>query len=339
MEQKTILVAGAGGFIGTNLVTELKKQGHRVVGIDIKENEFKKSDADFFHIGDLADQGVVGWLFTNHKKFDEVYNLAAVMGGMEYLANGEHDYKVLNESTLININILNACIATGVKKIFYASSACIYPENKQMVPENPGLKEEDAYPGAPDLEYGWQKLFSERVYMAAQRNHGIQVRIGRFHNIYGPYTEYYTDKAKAPAALCRKVAEIPNKLLGEYDSGVYVKGEIEVIGDGLQTRSFTCIEDCLEGIFRLMDSDHCEPINIGSSEMIAINDLAKMIIDISGKNIQIKNIDGPQGVRGRNSENTKIQEVLGWEPPTKLRTGIERLYRWVESELQSKCQK
>jgi len=318
MNKKTILVCGAGGFIGTHIVTELKKQGHNVVGVDIKENEFKKSDADFFHIGDLADQSVIGWLFTNHQ-FDEVYNLAAVMGGMEYLANGEYDYKVLNESTLININVLNAAIATGVKKIFYASSACIYPENKQLVPENPGLKEEDAYPGAPDLEYGWQKLFSERVYMAAQRNHNIQVRIARFHNIYGSYTEYCTNKAKAPAALCRKVAES--------------EGVIEVIGDGLQTRSFTCIEDCLEGIFRLMESNHCEPINIGSSEMIAINELARMIIDISGKNIQIKNIGGPQGVRGRNSDNKLIEQVLGWAPNTPLRVGIERLYKWVEDEL------
>lgn len=329
MKKKTILVCGAGGFIGTHLVTALKGQGHNVVGIDIKKNEFKDSDADFFHIGDLADQAVLGWLFTTHE-FDEVYNLAAVMGGMEYLANGEYDYKVLNESTLININVLNAAIATGVKKIFYASSACIYPESKQLVPENPGLKEEDAYPGAPDLEYGWQKLFSERVYMAAQRNHNIQVRIARFHNIYGPYTEYYTNKAKAPAALCRKVAEA--EIYGYVPSSIEV-AEIDVIGDGLQTRSFTCIEDCLEGIFRLMESDHCEPINIGSSEMIAINDLAKMIIDISGKNIQIKNIEGPQGVRGRNSENTIIQEVLGWSPSTPLRVGIEKLYNWVQEEL------
>ncbi len=336
MSKKTILVTGAGGFIGTHLITALKEQGHRVVGVDIKENEFKKSDADFFHIGDLADQAVIGWLFTNHK-FDEVYNLAAVMGGMEYLANGKYDYKVLNESTLININVLNATIATGIKKIFYASSACIYPEYRQDTPDAIALKESDAYCAQPDLEYGWQKLFSERVYIAAQRNHNIEVRIARFHNIYGPYTEYYTNKAKAPAALCRKVVEtVEQYTIRELDIPPYsieTYGTIDVIGDGLQTRSFTCIEDCLEGIFRLMESNHSEPINIGSSEMIAINDLAKMIIDISGKNIQINNIDGPQGVRGRNSDNTLIESVLSWSPSTPLRVGIERLYNWVQSEL------
>lgn len=317
--KKTILVAGGGGFIGTHLISALKKQGHNVVGVDIKENEFIKTEADFFHVMDLSDQSVVGWLFTNHK-FDEVYNLAATMGGMEFLATGIHDYQVLNESTLIVINVLNASIATGVKKIFYASSACMYPEYKQLKPDVLALRESDAYPAEPDLEYGWQKLFSERLHMAAQKNHGIEVRIGRFHNVYGPYTEYYTNKAKAPAALCRKVAECTT-------------GEIEVIGDGLQTRSFTCIEDCLEGIFRLMDTGYSEPINIGSSEMVAINDLARMIIDISGKSLTIRNIDGPQGVRGRNSDNTLIEEKLGWAPGISLRVGIEQLYNWVESQL------
>lgn len=341
MIKKTVLVCGSGGFIGSHLVSALKKQGHNVVGIDIKENEFVKTEADFFHIGDLADQAVVGWLFTNHK-FDEVYQMAATMGGMEFLSAGEHDYQVLNESTLIAINVLNASIATGVKKIFYASSACIYPEHLQMSPDITALKESDAYCASPDLEYGWQKLISERIYMAAQRNHDIEVRIARFHNIYGPYTEYYTNKAKAPAALCRKVAEvIPGiDITTTSETSFTIKESnnqsIDVIGDGLQTRSFTCIEDCLEGIFRLMDSDCTQPINIGSSEMIAINDLAQMIIDISGKQLTIRNIDGPQGVRGRNSDNTLVREVLNWEPSTSLRTGIERLYQWVESELKSK---
>ena len=378
MQQKKILVCGSGGMIGTHLTNRLKEQGHYVVGVDIKYNEFYTSTADEFIIQDLSDQTATYHLIVDGQ-FDEIYNLAAVMGGMEYLANGENDYEVLMYSTLINWNILEAAVDSGVPKIFFASSACAYNMTLQEQPDVPALKESDAYPVLPDLEYGYQKLITERMYMAAERCHGIQVRIARFHNIYGPYTEWHGTKAKAPAALCRKVAEIigtrtlgkltqieqettntmmelvaedfqitkppayselyPEKtaetlLYGQHIDWFQHDGTIDVIGDGLQTRSFTWIDDCIDGIQKLMESNCNEPINIGSSEMIAINDLARLIIGISGKNLTINNIEGPQGVRGRNSDNTMILEKLGWEPTTKLADGILQLYKWVSEQVQ-----
>ena len=314
-------VMGAGGFIGSNLVKKLKEQGHFVVGVDIKKNEFHESEADFFIEQDLCNQLATYHIFRNFQ-FDEVYCLAAIMGGMEYLTNGVHDYEVLAHSSILCHNVLQSAIDTGVKKIFYSSSACVYNETKQMSPDCPALKEEDAYPMQCDLEYGFQKLITERVYMAGERCSNIEVRIGRFHNIFGPWTEWEGIKAKAPAALCRKVAQAVD--------GTH----IEVFGDGLQTRSFTHISECLEGVERLMKSDYNQPLNIGSSELIAINDLAKMIIEISGKDLDIVNIPGPQGVRGRNSDNTLIEQVLNWTPSQPLKTGIEQLYSWVLSQVQ-----
>jgi GDP-D-mannose 3', 5'-epimerase len=329
MRKKKILITGAGGMIGTHLTNRLTEQGHYVVGVDIKYNEFHTSTADEFIIQDLSDQTATYHLVVDGQ-FDEIYNLAAVMGGMEYLANGENDYEVPMYSTLINWNILEAAVDSGVPKIFFSSSACVYNMTLQESPDVPALKESDAYPVLPDLEYGYQKLITERMYMAAERCHGIQVRIARFHNIYGPYTEWHGIKAKAPAALCRKVAEA-NKGV-PYPDALY--STIDVIGDGLQTRSFTWIDDCIDGIQKLMESDCNEPINIGSNEMIAINDLAKLIIGISGKNLSINNIPGPQGVRGRNSDNTMILEKLGWQPTTKLADGIPKLYKWVNEQVQ-----
>lgn len=316
-----ILVTGAGGFIGTHLVSQLKKEGNFVVGVDVKENEFIKSEADFFILQDLSEQIGTDYIFKNFM-FDQCYNLAAVMGGMEFLANGKYDYTVLRESTLININVIDSAIKYGVQKIFLSSSACIYNYKFQENTDNVSLTENvHDYPSLPDLEYGWQKLISERLYMAGQRCNPIQTRIARFHNVYGEYTEYDTEKAKAPAALCRKVSQAK-----DGDS-------IEVWGDGLQTRSFMWVGDCVTGIRKLMDSDCSFPINIGSDELIAINDLAQMIIGISGKKLSIKNVEGAQGVRGRNSDNLLIQKTLHWFPPTRLRKGIPLLYSWVNKQV------
>ena len=318
---KTALVCGGGGFIGGHLINRLKKEGYFVRGADLKENEYGNNNADEFIIGDLTDPPTA---IEVVKGMSEVYQLAADMGGAGYIFTGENDAAVMHNSALCNLNVLDAAQKAGVKKIFYSSSACMYPEYNQLDPDNPKCSEETAYPAAPDSEYGWEKLFSERLYFAYQRNTGIEVKVARFHNIFGPQGTWTGGKEKAPAALCRKVAEAEN---GSF---------IEVWGDGKQTRSFLFIEECVEAVRRLMDSDFSGPVNIGSEEMISINDFAKMVIDISGKNISIKNIPGPTGVRGRNSDNKLIREKLGWEPTLPLRKGMEITFKWINQQVQQK---
>lgn len=311
------LVCGAGGFIGGHLVNRLKSEGYWVRGVDIKENEYGNGNADEFILGDLRDASIARAVVED---IDEVYQLAADMGGAGYIFTGDNDAGVMHNSALCNLNMLEASVAAGVQKIFYSSSACMYPEYNQMEPDNPKCSEESAYPAAPDSEYGWEKLFSERLYFAFQRNHGIEVKVARFHNIFGPQGTWKGGKEKAPAAMCRKVAEAEDG------------GTIEVWGDGKQTRSFLYIDECLEGVRRLMESDFSGPVNIGSEEMISINDFAKLVIDISGKNLRIKNIAGPTGVRGRNSDNKLIKEKLGWAPSVPLRVGMEKTYEWIAEQ-------
>jgi nucleoside-diphosphate-sugar epimerase len=318
---KTALVCGGGGFIGGHLINRLKKEGYFVRGIDLKENEYGNDKADEFVIGDLRDPYVAEKVV---KGMNEVYQLAADMGGAGYIFTGDHDAAVMHNSALCNLNVLDAAEKAGVQKIFYSSSACMYPEYNQLDPDNPKCNEDSAYPAAPDSEYGWEKLFSERLYFAYQRNTKIKVKVARFHNIFGPQGTWTGGKEKAPAALCRKVAETED---GSF---------IEVWGDGKQTRSFLFIDECVEAVRRLMDSDFSGPVNIGSEEMISINDFAKMVIDISGKNISIKNIPGPTGVRGRNSDNKLIREKLGWEPNIPLRKGMEMTYKWINQQVQQK---
>ena len=318
---KKALVCGGGGFIGGHLINRLKKEGYFVRGADLKENEYGNNKADEFIIGDLTDPRVAVEVV---KGMNEVYQLAADMGGAGYIFTGDHDAAVMHNSALCNLNVLDAAEKAGVQKIFYSSSACMYPEYNQLDPDNPKCNEDSAYPAAPDSEYGWEKLFSERLYFAYQRNTKIKVKVARFHNIFGPQGTWTGGKEKAPAALCRKVAETED---GSF---------IEVWGDGKQTRSFLFIDECVEAVRRLMDSDFSGPVNIGSEEMISINDFAKMVIDISGKNISIKNIPGPTGVRGRNSDNKLIREKLGWEPSLPLRRGMEITYKWINQQVQQK---
>jgi GDP-D-mannose 3', 5'-epimerase len=318
---KKALVCGAGGFIGGHLVNRLKSEGYWVKGIDLKKNEYGNEGADEFVIGDLTDPYVANKALEGD--FDEVYQLAADMGGAGYIFTGENDANVMHNSALCNLNVLDASLHSGVKKIFYSSSACMYPEYNQLDPNNPKCSEDSAYPAAPDSEYGWEKLFSERLYLSYQRNHGIDVRIARFHNIFGLQGTWTGGKEKAPAAMCRKVAEA-------NDGGI-----IEVWGDGKQTRSFLYIDECLEAIRRLMESNFSGPVNVGSEEMISINDFAQMVIQISGKNINIKNIEGPTGVRGRNSDNRLIQEELGWKPSFTLKEGMEKTYAWINTQVQN----
>jgi nucleoside-diphosphate-sugar epimerase len=312
---KKALVCGAGGFIGGHLVQRLKKEGYWVRGVDLKQHEYTQLDADEFIVGDLRDINVVEQVID--KGMDEIYQLAADMGGAGYIFTGDNDANVMHNSATINLNVIDVATKKRVKKVFYSSSACMYPEHNQLDPDNPKCSEDSAYPADPDSEYGWEKLFSERLYMAYNRNHGIAVRIARFHNIFGPNGAWNNGKEKAPAALSRKVAETDNN------------GVIEVWGDGLQTRSFLYIDECLEGVRRLMESDFMGPVNIGSEEMISINDFAKMIIQIAGKDISINNIPGPEGVRGRNSDNLLIQEKLGWKPSIPLKEGITKTYNWI----------
>ncbi|MEL6706971.1 MAG: NAD-dependent epimerase/dehydratase family protein [Pseudomonadota bacterium] len=317
--QKTALVCGAGGFIGGHLVKRLKAEGFWVRGVDLKFNEHAETEADDFVIGDLRDQGFVRTIID--RRFDEVYQLAADMGGAGYIFTGENDADIMHNSATINLNVLDACHKRAIKRVFYSSSACMYPEHNQLDPDNPNCAEDSAYPANPDSEYGWEKLFSERLYLAYNRNHGMECRVARYHNIFGPEGTWDGGKEKAPAAMCRKVAQA--------DEG----GAIEVWGDGNQTRSFLFIDECLEGTVRLLRSDFEGPVNIGSDEMIAINGLAQMAIEISGKDIRIDNIPGPLGVRGRNSDNRLIREKLGWAPSETLRAGMETTYAWIAHEV------
>lgn len=323
--KKKILICGGGGFIGHHLARKLHKQGHRVIVVDIKpQNEYANRDdfCDVYLQGDLTTEWVWNELDDIYHGFDEVYQLAADMGGAGYIFTGENDFSVMTSSAQINLHAVKW--ATKWKsKIFYSSSACMYPAYNQEDPSNPKCSEDSAYPAAPDSEYGWEKLFSERLYLTANRNMKLDVRIARFHNIFGPEGTWQGGKEKAPAALCRKVATAVD---GE---------EIEIWGPGTQTRSFLYIDECIEAVLRLMESDFIGPVNIGSEEMIAINDLAEMIIKISDKNLTVVNVAGPVGVMGRNSDNRLIREKLHWEPSMKLEDGIKLTYYWINNQIKS----
>ena len=315
---RKVIVLGASGFIGSHLVNRLKAAGHYVVGVDIREQEFTSAAPHEFIQGDLRDQRFTQSLFT--QAFDEVYQLAADMGGAAYIFTGMHDADIMHNSVQINLNVAEALKHTQTK-LFYSSSACIYPEENQLDAAHPNCAEHSAFPANPDSEYGWEKIFSERLYLSYARNYQLNIRIARFHNIYGPFGAYIGGKEKAPAAICRKVA-----MASENDV-------IEVWGSGQQTRSFLYIDECLNGIQRLMDSEVKQPINIGSMEMVTINQLTQMVIAISGKTLTIKNIDGPVGVNGRCSDNRLIQDLLHWQPNYPLQTGLEHLYSWVLKEV------
>jgi GDP-D-mannose 3',5'-epimerase len=316
---KKAIVCGAGGFIGSHLVKRLKSEGYWVRGVDLKHTEFSPTAADDFIIGDLRDPLVCQKIVE--PGIDEVYQLAADMGGAGFIFTGENDADVMHNSALINLNMLEACVKTAIPKIFYSSSACIYPEYNQLDPDNPKTEESSAYPAAPDSEYGWEKLFSERLYFAFNRNYNIDVRIARFHNIFGEDGTWTGGREKAPAALSRKVAE------------THEGSEIEIWGDGKQTRSFLYIEDCIDAVRIMMEKDFKGPVNIGSEEMVTINELAKMIMEIAGKKLTIKHIDGPLGVRGRNSDNELIRQELGWQPRFTLRDGLKKTYPWIKQQV------
>jgi nucleoside-diphosphate-sugar epimerase len=324
---KTALVCGGGGFIGSHLAKRLKSEGYWVRSVDLKKPEFSESAADEMVIGDLRDPRLCAEVVD--RPFDEVYQLAADMGGAGFIFTGDNDADIMHNSAMINLNMLDVCHKAGVKKMFYSSSACIYPEHNQLDPNNPNCEESSAYPANPDSEYGWEKLFSERLYATYKRNFGLDVRIARFHNIFGPEGTWTGGREKAPAAICRKVAET--------EEG----GHIEIWGDGLQTRSFLFIDECVEGVRRFMelDSGFIGPVNIGSQEMIAINELAKMAIKLSGKDISIKNVTGPTGVRGRNSDNNLIQKEMGWAPSLPLQEGMARTYTWINTQVEKAKQK
>lgn len=313
---KNILVCGAGGFIGSHLVRSLKSQGHYVIGADLKFPEFSITQCNEFHQVDLRNQRSVTRLFK--RDIDEIYQLAADMGGAQFIFSGDNDADIMHNSAIINLNILHEMTFRNIRKIFYTSSACIYPDHNQKDPENPVTAESSAYPADPDSEYGWEKLFSERLYKSFERNYGIDVRIARLHNVFGPESAWQGGREKAPAALCRKVLE--------------ARETVEVWGPGTQTRSFMYIDECIEGIHRLMASDHNEPINIGSARMISINELVKLISDIAKKPVEIRNVDGPLGVMGRTSDNTLIKAFLDWEPPDNLESGLEQTLKWIAQQ-------
>jgi nucleoside-diphosphate-sugar epimerase len=326
---KKALVLGAGGFIGSHMAKALKEDGFWVRGVDLKKPEFSPSAADEFILGDLRDQGLCEQVLD--QPFDEVWQFAADMGGAGYVFTGDHDADIMHNSAQINLTIAKLATTHKVGRLFYSSSACMYPAHNQEDPENPNCVEDSAYPAEPDSEYGWEKLFSERLYLAFARNYGLNVRIARYHNIFGPEGTWTGGKEKAPAAMCRKVAEVPEN------------GEIEVWGPGTQTRSFLYIDACIEASRRLMDSTFTGPVNIGSEEMITINNLAKMAIAISGKNITVKNVDGPVGVNGRNSDNTLYHQKVGWQPESHpiyaLQTGMAATYQWIAQQVANSQQK
>ena len=340
---RTALVLGAGGFIGSHMVRRLKKEGYWVRGVDVKYPEYSQTAADEFIQGDLTDQTLVEKIvqFRGYGKnfykfvptkyiqpFDEIYQFAADMGGAGYIFTGDHDADVMNNSATINLNVLRSLKdlneRTGHNKttIFFSSSACMYPEDIQMDTNNPGLKESSAYPANPDSEYGWEKLFSERLYFAYHRNYGIPVRVARYHNIFGPEGTWKGGKEKSPAAICRKVAELSAE-----------GGEVEIWGDGEQTRSFLYIDECVEATYRLVQSNFMGPVNIGSEEMVTINQLADIAAGAAGKTITKKHIDGPLGVRGRNSNNDLIREKLQWDYSMSLEEGISKTYNWIVEQL------
>ena len=318
---KKILVLGAGGFIGSHLVRHLKKDPNNyVIGADIKKPLYGfTSHCDEFHIADLTDFENCRNVITH--SVDEIYQLAADMGGAGYVFTGDNDANIMHNSVTINLNVLQCMELAKVRKVLYTSSACIYPEHNQMDPENPLCTESSAYPANPDSEYGWEKLFSERLYKAFAKNRGIDVRIARLHNVFGPYGSWNNGKEKAPAALCRKVAQAEDG------------GEIEVWGPGTQTRSFLYVDECVEGFERIMAGSYCDPINLGSSRMISINALAHLIAQLAGKTITIKNIPGPLGVNGRTSDNTLIFDTLGWQPTDNLEYGLTQTYGWIKEQL------
>ncbi|NBR14919.1 MAG: NAD-dependent epimerase/dehydratase family protein [Flavobacteriales bacterium] len=319
---KRILVFGAGGFIGSHLVKRLKSEGNYVVGVDLKRPKYIENLSDEFIIGDLREFDFVSKVIS--EEIDELYQLAADMGGAGYIFTGEHDADIMHNSVQINVNVAKLATQRKVKALFYASSACIYPEYNQMDPENPKCSEDSAYPAAPDSEYGWEKLFSERLYLSYKRNYGLNVKIARFHNIYGEKGIWNNGKEKAPAALCRKIA-----LAKQEDS-------IDIWGDGKQTRSFLYIEDCLDALIQLTRSEFTGPYNIGSEEMISINEYALLIAEIANKKITINHISGPQGVRGRSSDNRLIEKDLNWFPKNDLKAGTNLLYKWIESQVYEK---
>ena len=345
--KKTALVLGAGGFIGSHMVNRLRSEGYWVRGVDIKRPEFSSTQANEFVQGDLRDRGFVDRVirfkgyqgnFYNsvpqqyHQTFDEIYQFAADMGGAGFVFTGENDADIMHNSVSINLNVLEAqkelndYTVTNTTKIFYSGSACMYPEHNQMDPNNPDCREESAYPADPDSEYGWEKLFSERLYLAYNRNHGIPVRIARYHNIFGPDGTWDGGREKAPAAICRKVAYLPE-----------VGGAIEVWGDGEQTRSFLYIDECLEATRRLMDSDFMGPVNIGSEEMVTINQLVDIVAKVSGKVVnRMHKLNAPLGVRGRNSNNDLIREKLGWDYSQSLEEGIVKTYEWIQEQTSKK---
>jgi GDP-D-mannose 3',5'-epimerase len=323
-KQKTALVLGAGGFIGSHLVKRLKKDGWWVRAASLHAPRWSPSPADEFVEGDLTDAGFYSSVLD--QPFDRVYQLAANMGGAGFVFSGQNDADIMRQSALINLHTADFAHQHGAKMVFYSSSACIYPHENRPDPSDPNYKEESAYPAAPANEYGWEKLFSERLYFAYMRNKGLSVRIARFHTTYGPEGDWDGGREKFPAALCRKVAQAPDG------------GSIEIWGDGKQTRSFTYVDDCVEGIERLMASDFTGPVNLGSDEMVSVNDLAHMVIGLSGKNLTITHVPGPQGPRGRNSDNTLIKEKLGWAPSISLKDGMAKMYPWVEEQVRRAAQ-
>ena len=316
---KKILVLGAGGFIGTHLVEKLKEQGHYVIGADLHYPLYDETKADEFIIADLRVHSNVDHVIRSDT--DEIYQLAADMGGAGYIFTGEHDADIMHNSATINLNVLDVMRKKGIKKVFYSSSACMYPSHNQEDPDNPLLSEESAYPANPDSEYGWEKLFSERLYMTYAKNYGITSRIARFHNIFGPRGSWNNGKEKAPAALCRKVAMCEDG------------GTIDVWGPGNQTRSFLFIDECVEGMQRIMASDYDKPLNLGSTRMISINQLVLLIAKLNGKNVSIRNIDGPRGVMGRNSDNKLISETIDWTPDEDLESGLIKTYNWINEQI------